>query len=50
MVMDQHSLLGILALKDLMNFLAVKLELEGEKHLILPPQTHAPRHAPRPAH
>lgn len=50
MVMDHHNLLGILALKDLMNFLAVKLELEGEKHLILPPQTHAPRHAPRPAH
>jgi Zn-dependent protease/predicted transcriptional regulator len=50
MVTEHDCLVGILALKDLMNFLAVKLELEGEKHLILPPHTHAPRHATRPAH
>jgi Zn-dependent protease len=38
LVTERDRLLAVISLKDLLNFLAVKLELEGRRHLLHPPR------------
>jgi Zn-dependent protease/CBS domain-containing protein len=50
MVTENGRLAGILSLKDLMSFLALKLEIEGDKPLKAPRASESPRGRPREAH